>query len=286
MADKAPAMASRINADSLRFAYESLLGILQKYEIRATMAFVGMFTLDEGQLRNEIKVLGAEDSHKSWLKHATEAAGRNNLEGWHFKEALDRSDSAGHEIATHGWSHLPLASVRDPTSAVALELNRVEAWAKERNFQVRTMVFPRNQVAAAHLLPSHGISAYRAAPRPFAPRLGRVGSLLREIAVWEKSAPPSSNLAGPIEIPGDFFLNWRAGGRLLVPPRLTLIRWRHILTHAARTGGLAHLWLHPHNLITGRNQVELLDACCAEIARFTRNGDLLVRTQTQLDGNH
>ena len=53
-----------------------------------------------------------------------------------------------------------------------------------------------------------------------------------------------------IAIPPGYFFNWRFGARRRVPREVTVARWSNLLRRTAREGGVAHLWLHPHNLIT------------------------------------
>ena len=53
------------------------------------------------------------------------------------------------------------------------------------------------------------------------------------------------------------------------------------MKHAVSTGGVAHLWLHPHNLITAKGQVELFEDAISRVAEF-RNSEL-IKAMTQSD---
>ena len=63
----------------------------------------------------------------------------------------------------------------------------------------------------------------------------------------------------PVRIPGGIFLNWRWGGRKVVPINVTLKRWSYIIADAIQNGGIVHLWSHPHNFIDGDQMDILLD---------------------------
>lgn len=85
----------------------------------------------------------------------------------------------------------------------------------------------------------------------------------------------------PIAIPGGEILNLRRGPRRWIPAQHTRYRWRRVLEDAAVHDRTAHLWLHPHNLITGHRQMELLEAVLEDSAGYVRAGRL--RNVTQIE---
>jgi hypothetical protein len=62
---------------------------------------------------------------------------------------------------------------------------------------------------------------------------------------------------------------------------VTLKRWSNVLDHAVASGGVAHLWLHPHNLITARGQVELFEDAISRVAKAQNSG--LIKSVTQAE---
>ena len=62
---------------------------------------------------------------------------------------------------------------------------------------------------------------------------------------------------------------------------MTLKRWSNVLDHAVASGGVAHLWLHPHNLITARGQVELFEDAIFHVAKAQKSG--LIKSITQAE---
>ena len=85
----------------------------------------------------------------------------------------------------------------------------------------------------------------------------------------------------PIKIPAGYFLNWQNGPRLIIPPTITVRRFNHLLDHAEKIGGVVHMWLHPHNLITGKNQVQLFNRVLQSVAQRQSQGSLSVLTMGQ-----
>jgi hypothetical protein len=89
-----------------------------------------------------------------------------------------------------------------------------------------------------------------------------------------------SVFANPIAIPSGTFLNWRHGPRRAIPKSITMRRWTNVLKHAVSTGGVAHLWMHPHNLITAKGQVEFFEDAISRVAEFRNSGLIEVKTQS------
>jgi hypothetical protein len=59
---------------------------------------------------------------------------------------------------------------------------------------------------------------------------------------------------------------------------VTVARFEHLLDHAEASGGVAHMWLHPHNLITGKQQLELLNRVLKSVSIRQKRGSLSVLT--------
>ena len=70
-----------------------------------------------------------------------------------------------------------------------------------------------------------------------------------------------------VAVPPGYFLNWRSGARRLVPRWATRWRWRSIIEDAVNNDRVAHVWLHPHNIITSPETLELLDFLLVEVVQ-------------------
>lgn len=148
---------------------------------------------------------------------------------------------------------------------------------------IRSIVFPRNQYAAAHLdiCARNGITAYRGNPSAWAyrPVKGAGQTLLRRglrladahsgLLGHQTYAPETSAFRN---VPASRFLRPKAGRLARVHP-LHLRAVKAGMTQAARTGRGWHLWWHPHNF--GVNTLDNLAALGQILAHFQR-----------LKGNH
>lgn len=154
--------------------------------------------------------------------------------------------------------------------------------AARQGVTLRSIVFPRNQYAAEHLeiCRQRGLTAFRGNPAPWAyaatagagQTMARRG--LRLIDAHTGVLGPLTTSArrdgGMVNIAASRFLRPNAGrlGRLH-PWHLRVIK--RGMTHAARQGGVFHLWWHPHNF--GRNLDGNLNGLAQVITHFRRLAD-------------
>ena len=264
----------------LAAAYSQLLAILARHDVAATFAFVMAFTLSQGE-RQKFAVLDPRhNGTDSWLSHYWASLNAGEGEGWHVPEAFDRVRDAGrHEIACHSFCHRPLGDDSIDDAGAAAELARAAEAAKLKNVQLRTLVFPRNQIGNLGAVKAAGFLGYRSRLDRSGGRRGRIGALLDEFDTKAIPQQPLAEREGLVAIPPGRFFNWRFGLRRLVPPQVTMARWRNQLDRCAREGGIVHLWLHPHNLITGPGTGNVLSDVLAHVARLRDAGSLEVLTQ-------
>ena len=254
--------ADRLTDERLRAAYQAITAVLDDHQTPATFAFVELFlTSDRLRQLEFARMLSGEQPYLSGATAALEAGD----EGWSAPWALDLLHDR-HEAATHGFSHTPWNQLTQAQAAREIELVPAE--------RRRTMVYPRNLVAHAHLLQDHGCVGYRGARQS----TSRLGSLASEFNVFTPSEAPGERTS-PAEIPGGVFINWLSGGRRLVPPAITRLRARRIIAHAARTGGVAHFWTHPENIATHPETLRNFRAVIEEIAMASERGEIRAMTQ-------
>jgi len=164
-------------------------------------------------------------------------------------------------------------------SDVKIELQLVRSWAERNKIQCSTMVYPRNIIAHQEILKDYGILGYRNLPielLPFGmPKYMR--TLVEEVWIFQKSQKIETSV--PIKIPGGAFINWRNGLRRFIPPFVSLLKYKSMIGNARLQGGVAHFWLHPHNLITSPSTKKLFRNLCAEVAVQREISTLLVKRQ-------
>ncbi len=160
----------------------------------------------------------------------------------------------GQEIATHTLSHFYCLEPGATVQAFDADLAAACALAAARGITLRSIVFPRNQYATAHLEAAqrHGLTHYRGNPPSWAyrPGAGRAQHLPRRALrlLDAHTGVLGSHLYTPggDNVPASHFLRPCAG-------RLAPLHPRHLgvieraMTRAAQQGKGFHLWWHPHN---------------------------------------
>lgn len=278
MADHIGPQHDSITCGTLTATYQDLCDLLREHGVTATFAFVSAFAMNEQERTAFAPHIGkAEGAVGDWLAAYRQASARGNLSGWHCPDALDRVRAAGHEIANHGFRHMPFGGPGMDAALMAEEINEANAFAARQGMRLRTFIYPRNQVARPDLLRSAGLIGYREAPR----HRSRLGSLLSEFNIGARAQPHGTVHDGLVQIPSGYFLNWQYGLRKLVPVEISRARWRSILTDACTNDRVAHLWLHPHNLITGPGTRDLLKRMLDDVTEAVSRGCLQVQTQEQ-----
>ncbi len=280
MADD-PAMAStnQIGDDSLAKAYARILGILDKHEIPATFALVGAFAGKYEEYVESRDQLLESKPHKEWLQIPEQSFAAGVMDGWFYPELVENIRSKGmHEIASHSYSHLPLHNSDVAEESFLTELNLVRNWQARNSVKLSTFIYPRNQIQYQEALNDFDYLGYRQCDVQNAAYANRMKILQDECNIRKKCDVHSAN-AKPIAIPPGTFLNWRHGPRRVIPEQLTLKRWSNVLRHAVVSGGVAHLWLHPHNLVTAKGQDQLFERAISMVAALSKSEQIVPVTQ-------
>ncbi len=266
-----------ITSANLVKAYRQLLDMLARHEIAATFAFVMAFTLREEE-RAQFEVLAEPgNGDDPWLRHYCDSMAAGHGDGWHCPEAFEMVRDGGvHEIASHSFCHRPLDDGSIDAAGAADELSYADQAARLKQVELKTLVFARTHVGNLGAVRAAGYRGYRSRLER---RGGRAGALLEEFVTWRRPQQPAQLRDGLLPIPAGHFFNWRFGPRKLVPPAVTITRWRNQLEACGRHGGVVHLWLHPHNLITGPGTAPVLGRVLAEVARLRDAGRIQVLTQ-------
>jgi hypothetical protein len=269
-----------LSTERLREAYAGLLALLDRYDIAATFAFVGLFAepaASVARLAGPLDDLAAD--FPEYLGPALADQRGGSRDGWTGDWAVDMVGSAkpAHEIAFHGATHVPWDRMDDRSLGKELalfgELSSPVAGS-------RTMVFPRNRVAHAERLPDIGIIGYRKGLNR-----SRLANLLAEFnpAPDPEQPMPASE---PIAIPAGFFVNWQHGARRLVPRALGRGRVEHLLDRAKATGGIVHFWVHPENIASAPATLVRAEDILASAARARDNGHCIIQTQRDYCEGH
>jgi len=265
MADISTGWDVSLTRNNLLKAYEFMLKTLQEYNISATFAFVGAFTESREMFIEEVLPLLTSKNYSSWLNNSIERIIDKEDEGWFMPELLSLVKEYDiHEIATHGYTHIPFNML--DIDDVKIELGLIESWAKKHNIECQSLVYPRNIIEHQDLLSKFGIFGYRDIPNIFAnflvPKLFK--TLLEEVLIFKEAQ--NIEVSKPAKIPGGVFVNWQFSFRKYIPELISMLKYKSMIRDAKLKCRVAHFWLHPHNLITSPSTKNLFKKLCEEIA--------------------
>ena len=281
MADHLTQTHHRLLTDeNLAKVYRDLVATLARYQMPATFAFVMAFLLDEAERRLFAAELMPRDDADCWMIDVGRGQA-DGPQGWFQPAALAAVRAAGvHEIACHGFCHRSLDEGELSEAEALRELDAAERVARLKGIKLETLVFPRNRIGNLQAVRERGYLGYRLR-KPQSGRLpAKLANLAQELDIVPAAEPAiAAAPGGLVAISHGYFFNWRYGSRRWVPPALTVRRWRTLLDRAANEGKVAHLWLHPHNFITGPSTWQPFEAVLAHAQTLFRMGRLELLTQ-------
>lgn len=259
--------------NNYRAIVRRLIAQLDEYQIAATWAVVGHLFLKKNDRRALNRTDG--DAFTDWY-HAPDVI-----------QAI-RGAQMQHEIGTHTFSHI-YTNDREVTQEVwEDELKMCRAIHEENQLTIRSLVFPRNQVAYLDSLPKFGIIAYRGVEQSWygglPGLLKRPAHLLdRTLGLPPPTYDPMTLRVGEklVNLPASQFLMAYDGLRGKIPTASRVRQARFGLERAARRNHLYHLWFHPFNLGTSEAMFEALAQILAEVRRRREAGDIRVMSMEQ-----
>lgn len=264
----------RENLLGVRRVVPALLDMFMAFGVRATWATVGMLLLE-----NKRELLHAlPERRPAYAKQALSAyqlldqIGEDERDDpFHFAPSLARRIAAtpGQEIGTHTFAHYYCLEPGQSLPEFRADLETaVEVTRAKLGVRPRSLVFPRNQVAAPYLdvCRELGIVAYRGNPDAWAYRErgeDDESSVQRAVRLADAYLPLTGRHSTPLraeEVPVNvaasrYLRPWTAALRAF--ERLRIRRIVAELGDAARHGRLFHLWWHPHDF--GAHVTENLD---------------------------
>jgi peptidoglycan/xylan/chitin deacetylase (PgdA/CDA1 family) len=277
--------AARGDFDDERRVVDEALRVFDRHGIPATWAIVGHLFLDrcspgpDGRPHPELARPAYPWLDEDWyaVDPLSTLAGEPAFYGRDLVERI-LAASAGHEVASHGFSHVMIGDDGCPAEVFDAELSASAAAAGELGVDLRSFVFPRNSIGHLGRLGAHGFRSYRGgrAVPPFAGRSGRARQALRAVdrvrPLAGSAARPAWDPAGVWNVPQTYLF---APGtqRTRLPVGLWTRRPLARLRQAARHRALFHLWFHPYNLTAAPERaLDALDRVCVEAARLRDRG--------------
>jgi peptidoglycan/xylan/chitin deacetylase (PgdA/CDA1 family) len=243
----------------------ALLKLFSDYGIHATWATVGfLFFRSKSDLLRSLPQNRPYYAHRELSPYDSMAMiGESEREDpFHYAPSLvERIMTAGHEIATHTFSHYYCLERGHDEESFRADLTAALKVARDQNgIDIRSIVFPRNQINhdCLRICRDLGIKAYRGNPTSwlYTERNGDDETTVRRgfrlmdaylpISGTNAHSPTEPVESLPYNVPASRFLRpYSPTLRTLEPLRLRRIL--DDLTLAAERKQLYHLWWHPHD---------------------------------------
>jgi len=251
----------RENLLGVREAIPLMLQLFERYGIHATWATVGFLFFTS--IDDLIAAIPTELPHYQEPNLDPYAAlselGRNeNEDPFHFAPTLIRRilTFEGQEIATHTLSHFYTLAPGPTLESFRADLRGAKSIAKQYNVDLKSIVFPRNQISCQHIriCAEEGLIAYRSIEADPLIKTGNgiYGRALRladsYLALSSDGCvmPSLDEEYNIVRVPQSRFLRpWTAQLKMFETMRVKRIF--DSMTAAARRHQTFHLWWHPHN---------------------------------------
>ncbi len=246
-----------------RAAIPRMLDLFAKHEIAATWATVGFLFFDD---KEELFAYLPEERPRyadpvlSPYPILDEIGENEASAPCHFGLSLVRriAETPRQEVASHTFSHYYCLEDGQTPSAFAADLAAARSAAARLGIVPESLVFPRNQINESYfpICREQGFKAVRGNPGSglYAPasqksetRFRRIGRLADSyFPITSELTECSMPIDGLFDVPASMFLR-PVTMSLAAFDTLRLDRLKRLMTMAATTGSLFHLWWHPHN---------------------------------------
>lgn len=250
----------RNNIEGEWSAIPAMLDLFQRYRVNATWAAVGMLMCRDYDHWREVRPsITPAYLRPECSTYTIDEIVKEYPQLFFARPLVERVLSTpGQELGCHSYSHFYCAEPGVTPAQFAADLACAKTLGDELGVTYRSFVFPRNQVVAEYLpeLAQAGIRVYRGNPLHRLYDLGHLaqaGKFRRAMRLADAYLPLSGPKVATVQVsnglvncPASFFLRpWSARLSPLEPLRLH--RLKRAMFAAAHTGGVFHLWWHPHN---------------------------------------
>lgn len=241
-------------------AIPRLLALFRRHGISATWATVGMIMCRNYRQWREVRPTVLPGYARVEISPYFMDSLVSEHERLFFARPLVEQilETQGQELATHTYSHFYCNEAGATPDQFAADLACAQSLAATMGVKFRSVVLPRNQILKRFLavLPGAGIQVYRGNAEHWLYHNGDAvaGGIAGRAVRFADACLPLSGMCtvrekhdgGLVNLPASLFLYpWTARQGALSAMRLR--RLKRAMSAAARTGGVFHLWWHPHN---------------------------------------
>lgn len=263
-----------------RPGWDRLVDLFDEFAIPATWAVVGHLLAEDADALQAGHPL-SERWFDTYRREVDE-----HPEWWHATDLVEAvvAASAGHELASHSFSHVVFAGATRETAEAECRLARTVG--DGFGLELTSFVFPRNAVAHREALASAGFDCYRGVrPRRLPAVPGLRGTAMLAGALTGAVAPPvvrpRLDEHGLVELPASMALGgfrgppWSILEATGAAPAGRLAELG--IDRASERDGVFHLWLHPNDL-TDERYVRRVRSVLSSLADRRDDGDVRVET--------
>lgn len=236
--------------ESGRRGWRRLLALLDRFDVPATWAVVSHLMLDRCD--------GRHDDHPAppgWFERERGAwADRPDLRFAPDLVAGILSSDPSHELASHTFSHVLFGDAETTPEIARAECERSREIAARWGREIDSFIYPRNDVGHREVLADSGFRAYRGPTTTPEGVRGVAGAAIRDRSLL---VHPAIDEHGLVSVPASLFAFGFEGRMRSIAESVwtdpMVARARRGIDQAATGDGVFHLWLHPNNLRTTRD---------------------------------
>lgn len=253
------------NIKNVKKVIGSMLDLFKTYNIRATFATVGLIMLNNKNealtnIPNQIPSY-SNPVLSPYTDNYIERIKENDADLYFAPSIIDMLKASKNiEIGTHTFCHYNCYASGQTIEQFEEDLKKAIEVATDKEIDVKSIVFPRNQVSNEYLdiCAKYGIEAYRGNPDRFFSRTNnsfermknRIGRLLDNyISFGANTSYKYEKIDAdmmPVNICASRFFRPYNKKLFFLEP-LCKRRIRKEMEYAALHGEVYHLWWHPHN---------------------------------------
>jgi peptidoglycan/xylan/chitin deacetylase (PgdA/CDA1 family) len=279
-----------------RFAIDRLLDLFELHDIRATWAVLGHLFLSRcepvgGRAHPEIVRPQFSWVKADWFWH--DPGGAESDESIHLGRSLVdkiRSCAVRQEIGSHSFCHVIFGDPGCSRETAETDVAECVRIAQEQGLQLKSFVFPRNEIGYLDVLKKHGFSCYRGAEPHWyehrtIPEMIRRGFRLFDVlrGASPPTVVPSVTESGLVNIPGSAMFFPMHGFRRHIPMSVRVKRCIKGLERAARRREIFHLWFHPTNMVAEMETMfSGLNEILTHVSQLRKAGVLDVMTMAEV----
>ncbi len=273
--------------DRTRYVIDSLLTLFEKYGISGTWAVVGKLMLAKGEQEPAgISLNGASPNSSKEYEWREE----DDDHFWHAPDIIERirSCSVPQEIGSHNYTHMIMGTPEADAPGFDHELKACKAVAEERDIDLKSFVFPRNEIDHLDVLASNGFTSFRGVAPSWTWRVpGTIGKRVARLADHFMPVPAPVVYAteenGMVNIPASYSYLHRTGWARYVPISVRVRKAILTMRKAARSNGIFHLWTHPFNIASDpESLLGGLERVFQEYKRLHDSGLIQSKTMTEV----